>query len=423
MPTPLKSQQVQLTHYKWKVTLRNGTFYADGRTGNHVNAGRKSLGTTDYEHALANLREVDRIVHQQLNPTASGSEKPRLDLDQGREAYEKRNGRGKAAGGIKPSSAKRYKPVLDNFIAYAKRNSVFFWDEVTAEVLSSYLDAAERSGKSARTLYTEGTILKQVLIRLISMKLLPRELKIELELERPKGTNRYCPTQAEVSRLCREAKSDPETQWLADVILGLSTTGMRLGELIQLDWSDIEDGPTGGLVIVVRDEGGTRPHGQTKAKSTKNGQTRRVPAQAALETLLKQNRAKPKDLVFRGPGNTALKQDDIRHALTKLAEQVTGTKRSQAPNTLAAITPHSFRHFFVSECCRRGVPEHVLMSWVGHANSTIVRLYFHLRPEASQALMKQLNFGDQGPAWAPSSVVEPLPMVAVTRAEVESMPA
>lgn len=424
MPTPSKFPTLQMTHHRWKVTLRKGTHYADGRTGNPVNVGRHSLGTTDYEQALAYLRELDRRTYQELNAVAGESAKTRLTMDQGRQSYEKKIGRSKIAGGVRSSSATRYKAVLDNFFAFAKKNSVFFWDEVTADVLSDYLDFAERSGKQEGTLYLEGTTVKQVVKHLISKKLLPRENEIELKIPRPQGTSRYCPTLAEVTRLRQEAMADPKTLWMADVILGLMETGMRQGELIQLDWSDIEEEANGDVWVVVRHEDGPPPSGgQTEPKSTKSGTTRRIPVWGALKPFLKLKRGLPKDLVFTSPDGKRLKQDDVRHALTKLAEQVTGSKRSKVPGTLAAITPHSFRHFFVSECCRQGVAERVVMKWVGHRDSKLVQHYFHLREEASQALMKQLNFGDQGPVRGPSSEVSPLPMVAVTRVEVESMPA
>lgn len=423
MPKPSKFPTLQMPHYRWKLTLRKGTYYADGRAGNPVNIQPISLGTTDRDQALAYLRELDRRTYQERNAVAGESAKTRLTMDQGRQAYEKKIGRSKIAGGVRSSSATRYKAVLDNFLAYAKKNSVFFWDQVTADVLSDYVDSAKRSGKQEGTLYLEATTVKQVVKHLISKKLLPRESEIEFGIERPQGTRRYCPTLAEVTRLRQAAIADPKTLWMADVILGLMNTGMRLGELIQLDWSDIEEGTNGDLWVVVRHEDDSSSGRTTDTKSTKNGSTRRIPAQEALKSFLASKRGLPKDLVFTGPDGKRLKQDDVRHALTKLAEQVTGSKRSKAPRSLATITPHSFRHFFVSECCRQGVAERVVMKWVGHSDSKLVQLYFHLREEASQAIMKQLNFGDQGPVRGPSSEVSPLPMVAVTRVEVESMPA
>ncbi len=52
---------------------------------------------------------------------------------------------------------------------------------------------------------------------------------------------------------------------------------------------------------------------------------------------------------------------------------------------------HSFRHYFVSECCRQGIPEARIMEWVGHRDSNILARYRHLKPEDGQRQMLGLD--------------------------------
>jgi integrase len=57
---------------------------------------------------------------------------------------------------------------------------------------------------------------------------------------------------------------------------------------------------------------------------------------------------------------------------------------------------HSFRHYFCSICANRGVPEQVVMEWLGHADSNMVRHYYHLHDDEAQRQMKRLDFLGEG---------------------------
>jgi hypothetical protein len=71
----------------------------------------------------------------------------------------------------------------------------------------------------------------------------------------------------------------------------------------------------------------------------------------------------------------------------------------------AAGRLHSYRHYFCSTCANRGVPEQVVMEWLGHADSKMVRHYYHLHDAEAQRQMKRLNFvGEAGGAGAGGEV-------------------
>ena len=53
---------------------------------------------------------------------------------------------------------------------------------------------------------------------------------------------------------------------------------------------------------------------------------------------------------------------------------------------------HSCRHYFCSTCANNGVPEQVLMEWLGHQSSAMVRHYYHLHDEEAQRQMQKLKF-------------------------------
>jgi hypothetical protein len=45
---------------------------------------------------------------------------------------------------------------------------------------------------------------------------------------------------------------------------------------------------------------------------------------------------------------------------------------------------HSFRHYFCSIAADNGVSEQMLMAWLGHRNSAMVKHYYHLRQDESR---------------------------------------
>jgi integrase len=103
--------------------------------------------------------------------------------------------------------------------------------------------------------------------------------------------------------------------------------------------------------------------------------------------------------VFHGPCGGILKPDTLRiilkrDVLTPLA------KRFPSPGTagLAAGRLHSFRHYFCSTAANAGVPEQVLMTWLGHRDSRMVKHYYHLHEPESRRQMSKIDFAGEADA-------------------------
>jgi integrase len=68
-----------------------------------------------------------------------------------------------------------------------------------------------------------------------------------------------------------------------------------------------------------------------------------------------------------------------------------GNRPSAGEVGFASGRLHSLRHFFCSLCANEGVPERVLMTWLGHASSAMVKTYYHLNNEEAQLQMSKLG--------------------------------
>ena len=107
----------------------------------------------------------------------------------------------------------------------------------------------------------------------------------------------------------------------------------------------------------------------------------------------------PDGRVFHGPLGGVIKPDIVRRALIKVLTPL--AEKFSTPEGEIGFKDgrlHSFRHYFCSVCANTGVPEQVVMQWLGHRDSQMVRHYYHLHDEEAQRQMLKVNFVGSSPA-------------------------
>jgi len=107
--------------------------------------------------------------------------------------------------------------------------------------------------------------------------------------------------------------------------------------------------------------------------------------------------------LLHGPRGGRLKPDTVRNVLIrKVLERL--APRYPSPQGTKGFRDgrlHSFRHYFISRCADSGVPERIVMEWVGHADSAMVRRYYSLNDEEAKRQMESLNLlGGAGKRFA-----------------------
>ncbi len=175
------------------------------------------------------------------------------------------------------------------------------------------------------------------------------------KLKPSKPRNRWL-THHEEERLVAAAASH-----LKPIIRFAVDTGGRRGELLSLDWRDVD--MTARRVLF---------------KETKNGEDRTVRlCERAYQTLLAIG---PKDT---GPvftwGENAIK--DVKHAFDR-ARRVAG---------LEDVRFHDLRHTFASRLVQGGVPLYEVMNLTGHKSLSMVQRYAHLAPDFQDAAIRVLD--------------------------------
>jgi integrase len=183
---------------------------------------------------------------------------------------------------------------------------------------------------------------------------------------------------AEESGVLLEA-AKRETDEARTAILFALRTGARAGELLAVEWGDL-------------DFVGHRAHFRRSLHDgiegpTKTGHGRVVPLSPELEGALKkiQHLRGPKVFCRLDGGPLALGQLD--HIL----------KRVQRRAGLRRIRWHDLRHSFASQCMIAGVQIKQVQEWLGHSTITMTMRYAHLAPNADKvslvALLDQANGG------------------------------
>ena len=315
-----------------------------------------------------------------------------MPLKAGRDEYLSFVARPRALKGGSESTQKRYRAVFDKAVPFFEQRGVITWNDVTENELQAYASFMEKKGYAHATQVLELVTLKQAMNHWIDRGLLPPELNFKLKIDKVTESTTYCFTSTEVDSMIRHCRDTEQLNWLGDVIVGLAYGGMRIGELAQLRWAAVDLGRN--LISVVDDSRRNIARGGS-ARTTKSGRSRSVPIHDELRRVLDRLQAAGRGgPVFRASQGGPLRP---RNVLQAFIDEVIEPLKARFPGEdseegFATGRLHSLRHFFCSRCANQGVSERVLMEWLGHASSAMVRRYYHLDNEEAQLQMRLGSF-------------------------------
>mgnify|MGYP000250607451 CR=1 FL=1 len=158
--------------------------------------------------------------------------------------------------------------------------------------------------------------------------------------------------------------------WIRPIVVFAVYTGMRQGEILHLEWSQVD---MARRVVHVT---------STATFKTKAGKRRNVPLnQAAMDVL--ESRPQEHSRVFiynRKP----IRRDSLTLAFKRFVRQA-GLPES--------IHFHSLRHTFASWLVQDGVSLYQVARLLGHANTRTTEIYAHLQPETMHDVVAKLGEG------------------------------
>jgi integrase len=156
------------------------------------------------------------------------------------------------------------------------------------------------------------------------------------------------------------------------VLLG-GDAGLRLGEIVALEWGDV-DLHARRLTVQKSD---WRGH----VTAPKSGRARRLPMTMRLTAALKSFRHLRSARVFCLADGAAITRDQVIKAI-RGAQRRAGLSQSGV---------HILRHTFCSHLAMRGAPARAIQELAGHADLTTTQRYMHLSPAATEDAIRLLD--------------------------------
>lgn len=198
----------------------------------------------------------------------------------------------------------------------------------------------------------------------------------------------------EAERLVHAAANEPDAR--AMIVLALNT-GLRLGELLALEWADV-DLAAGRLHV-------RRAVALGVVATPKGGRSREVPLNSTATCALRVHRLRVLgDLVFPRADGRMLTQHEARYPLWRAARRAGLGQR---------LGWHALRHTFASHLVMRGVALKAVQELLGHATIEMTMVYAHLSPVVGREAVRML---DQHSGNTPSPNAEKPAQVGPARA-------
>lgn len=179
----------------------------------------------------------------------------------------------------------------------------------------------------------------------------------------------------EADRLIKAADDEPELQVM--VILALKT-GLRIGELLALRWSDVD---LIKQVLTVKQS----IYDGVLNDMPKNGKTRDIPLTDQVVTVLKEQRLRSAlrgEYVFSNPDGTIIHyRNEKNHVLPRLCRKA----------GLRELRWHALRHTFASHLVMLNVPLKAVQELLGHSKMDMTMRYAHLAPNTLSGSVQLLD--------------------------------
>ena len=323
---------------------------------------RKTAGVKTKQEAL----EIERKERQKLklNPVRTSSEIPLFS------AFAKEFLDTYAAVENKHSERRSKEMILRYHLvpAFGKMRL----DAITARHVDAYKAEKLASGLAPKTVNNQLIVLSRALRVAVEWGRLSTALRIRL-LKAKAPDFRFFSFD-EAARLL--AASDPT--WRPMVLFAVRT-GMRLGELMALRWSDID--MNAGRVVV------RRSVYLGVIDTPKGGRSREIPLSDQVLDVLKTLKRRG-EYVFCQPNGAMLTMDYCRYPLRRFCRMA----------GLPEAGWHALRHTFASHLVMRGVPLKAVQDLMGHATFEVTLRYSHLSPHVTRDAVKLLDQSDNANA-------------------------
>jgi len=156
---------------------------------------------------------------------------------------------------------------------------------------------------------------------------------------------------------------------VADLIQFAAFSGMRISEIRNVTWQDVDFAKK--QIAVYGDD----------VTGTKNGEPRRAPMIPEMKVLLERLRDENPD---RKPTDSVMARKEFRGSVKTVCAKL----------GIPYFNHHAMRHLFITRCMELGFSPTLIADWVGHKDKgvTILKNYAHVRPAHSAEMADKMFF-------------------------------
>ena len=275
------------------------------------------------------------------------------------------------AKGSAPKTISKYRADLQKLKQYCEEQQIRWCHRFTRGSFFGFREWLMTKGYADKTVYGELTLAKQAFKWGHHEKMLRENALAGAKLAKANAKPQPCFSTDQVDLIIANTVGVEKAAFAT-----LGYAGLRIGEVEQMRWSDVQmDRGELGMFYVRRS--GSR--GVPKDKDE-----RFVPIHPVIRLLLE---ALPRNGEYVFPG---IRERTLLKRLKALCQEI-GLSNPQQYKL------HSFRHHFASLCANHQVAHRKALSWMGHSSSQILDLYYHLTDDDSQQAMKALAADKSGP--------------------------
>ena len=257
------------------------------------------------------------------------------------------------------STAERDEIALKNFQSKMQIASPY---EITLRKMQEYIEQRKQEGITNRTINIETGTIKHLLNKAIEWGYVKYNAIEKLKkLKEADHALRFF-SKSEIKTMLKAA----EGMYLHNIILFALNTGMRLSEIINLEWSAIDT--QNNMIIVGKDY------------KTKGNKVRYIPINDTVKSVLEEQKGS-RQYVFETQDGKPRKNNlgrDFRRLL----------RQCEIPNA----SFHTLRHTFASYLAMSGESLLTVKELLGHSQISTTMIYAHLSDEHKRNAVKKLKF-------------------------------
>jgi len=365
---PNRDTLMRIFSRKSKTNSRIRTWYVDYYDPQKGSRVRKACGATKKE-AEAMRREIEADLYR---PTGSAKvETDNPPFNEYMQDYIDHLG----ATGITNSSLNRYTRIIQNLVDYVweHKPGIRRLSDLRTKDVWDYIHQRKSDGIQDKTISNELMEIKKCFRFALEINALDSNPVQNIKFKPAQKTLPHFFTQPEIKKIFGSFSKD----WMKDIFRVFLFTGLRKGELMHLQWSDIDFAKR---LIHVRHQ--IIKDGIIIYKTKTTSSARTIPMYDEVYDVLRRQRDRKfdKNYVFVNSAKVPFRDDDLYHYLKPRLVKL-GIQGSL----------HTFRHTFASLLIEAGVGLRELKELLGHSRIETTMQYAHLYPHRLHDQVNQLK--------------------------------